>query len=179
MAQSNLDIFNFDVEVDLSKKKCIFCGEQNPDFLQKHHVIPRRLHDKLPSKFHSELDVNETVVICHKCHKRYHLLVSKIINLIEEIIKIQENEELYTHDKIALFFASSWNGEYIGTLYQVYSMWCESLNFNSDFGELYRFFDFFRKKGYVNLVRDGKKGDSKIIIKDDLYPVLRRSLSNL
>ncbi len=48
------------------KIKCFFCGEDNPEVLEVHHIVPRSLGIPGSEK--------ETIVVCANCHRKLHYI---------------------------------------------------------------------------------------------------------
>lgn len=80
----------------VSYEKCIMCGRT--DNLERHHLIPRKLHEYL---LDLNLDLNKTITLCRKCHLKIHFLIKDIVKAFE--LLLQENGlTLYYHKLLIL-----------------------------------------------------------------------------
>ena len=111
------------IEEEFSRtKKCFLCGEQNPKFLEEHHLIPKRLHDLLPAEFHIIFDFERTVTLCRNCHRRFHVLIKELVTVLEKVLNLDKDNGLYVYDRIMLFLLLNLNGWYLKEVYAEYEV---------------------------------------------------------
>jgi len=156
------------IEEEFSRtKKCFFCGEQNPKFLEEHHLIPKRLHDLLPAEFHIIFDFERTVTLCRNCHRRFHVLIKELVTVLEKVLNLDKDNGLYVYDRIMLFLLLNLNGWYLKEVYAEYENFCRRLGATPSFDEIYRLFEYYQRKGLLRMVKAHKIKDCRIIIDRD------------
>jgi 5-methylcytosine-specific restriction endonuclease McrA len=80
-------------------KTCGLCGRAE-DHLTRHHLIPRtRHHNKRTRRTSSRAEREQTVLLCHACHKQVHALLTE-----KELERRYDTvEKIAAHPEIARF----------------------------------------------------------------------------
>ncbi len=87
----------------VSPKPCALCGRVTRRGTTEHHLIPRRCHrNKWFKKRFSRTRMQQTISVCHDCHRSIHRFVPR-----EKDLGRYHNtvETLLEHEQIARFVA--------------------------------------------------------------------------
>ncbi|MCC9603206.1 hypothetical protein LOC67_21875 [Stieleria sp. JC731] len=82
-------------------KSCELCGRQTKRGTTEHHLIPRKCHrNKWFKKRYTREQMQQTVSLCHDCHRCIHRFVPKEKELGRDYNTL---EELLAHEQIGRF----------------------------------------------------------------------------
>lgn len=89
--------------------RCVVCGEDKMENLNKHHVVPRVFRSRFPNKY-KNFNHHDIVAICIKCHENYEMIANDykkkllaekgiVINSLKEKI-VNDNKKIISTRKL-------------------------------------------------------------------------------